>query len=128
MLWKDKKCRCWHDVSLPLFFIDGLIPSEVIDKTQKKSKQPDVLERFRQSDLFRRIQHEFGSGKIPITKHSYIWENYGVRLFQLFDLRNPELWQKYSDFLKEYEELADEHSRHKGIVPIPIDPPRYDVC
>jgi len=34
-----------------------------------------------------------------------IWEHYGKRLFELFDLRQPNLWEQYRGFLKEFYDI-----------------------
>ncbi len=37
--------------------------------------------------------------------HAIIWEKYGYRLFELFDLRRPDLWEKYSVFIKQVYDI-----------------------
>ena len=44
----------------------------------------------------------------PLSLHSKIWEKYGMKLFSIFDLRKPELWEEYSKYSIEYNE-----ARHK---------------
>jgi hypothetical protein len=52
--------------------------------------------------------------------HKAIWQYYGKRLFELFDLRQPDLWQEYREFLKEVYDI-------KGRNPA-IKPPMDKVC
>lgn len=37
--------------------------------------------------------------------HASFWEHYGQRLFELFDLRRPDLWDEYTRFVVEYRRL-----------------------
>ena len=46
--------------------------------------------------------------------HKAIWQYYGNRLFELFDLRRPDLWQQYREFLKE---VYDIKGRNPAIKP-----------
>jgi hypothetical protein len=39
------------------------------------------------------------------SKHSILWAHYNGKLFELFDLRRPDLWEAYREFLKEYYAL-----------------------
>jgi hypothetical protein len=40
--------------------------------------------------------------------HNEIWEQYGQKLFDIFDLRNPELWEDYVQFHNEIKRLLYE--------------------
>ena len=37
--------------------------------------------------------------------HMEVWEHYGKKLFELFDLRQPNLWEQYRGFLKELYDI-----------------------
>jgi hypothetical protein len=119
LLGKGEKCYCWHDAIMPLFFLDGLTPIEALQRNQ-----PAVLKEFRESPLSTRATHPL----VGILEQSVIWEHYGARFFELFDLRRPNLWNQYVTFLEEYYRLDAEETRHKGINLIPFDPPLYKVC
>jgi hypothetical protein len=43
----------------------------------------------------------------PLVLHSHLWERYGEMFFSVFDLRNPELWEKYSKYFTEYNKLIN---------------------
>jgi hypothetical protein len=47
--------------------------------------------------------------------HAMIWEHYGQRLFELFDLRRPDLWEKYSSFVIQVYDLKGFPLSHKRI-------------
>ena len=96
MIWQGEECHCWHSLgSIHLYFLEGLSPSETL-------KHPNlaVFEEAR-SNTYDKIRSELGEFS-PIHRESVIWEHYGLRLFELFDLRRPDLWDKYRNFLKEY--------------------------
>jgi hypothetical protein len=41
---------------------------------------------------------------------SKIWEYYGQRLFELFDVRRPELWEQFAHFIKEFHKIKRSNS------------------
>jgi hypothetical protein len=61
--------------------------------------------------------------------HHNIWKYYGRRLFELFDLRQPDLWNRYVKYLMEYYRLQDENFRSRDISPFITGAPRlWKVC
>jgi hypothetical protein len=84
----------WHNVHLPLYFLDGLLPQEA-----KNTKHPRLITEFEQSDLAKSIKSE---PEKDILLHATIWEAYGQRLFDIFDATNKDLWKRYSVFVSEY--------------------------
>jgi hypothetical protein len=111
MLWNGKECHCWHDIDHPLNFLDGQRPADVV----KRFYSHPVTDPFYVSELrqkFHRRQPEWLS-----ATHLAIWKHYGNRFFEIFDLRRPDLWEKYQLFLKEFYDLK---GRRVGTVP-PLD-------
>ena len=100
MQWNNENCLCWHSniTGLTLPFIEGISPQQLAENSgdiwQSLEKDFNVFP----SDY---VQH-------PLSLHSKIWGKYGKRLFSIFDLRNPELWEEYSKYSNEYNE-----ARHK---------------
>jgi hypothetical protein len=92
--WNDDKCLCWHRIDYALNFLDGLSPEEA----SKVEFRPSVIEMFRNSGNFSGMPHPIWMAEM----HSTIWNHYGQRLFELFDLRRPELWEQYRLFIKEF--------------------------
>jgi hypothetical protein len=87
----------WHNVRHPLYLLDGLSPQEA-----KNARDPRFIVEFEQSDQNKNIRYEPEKGLIM---HAKIWETYGQRLFDIFDLRNKELWKQYCVFVREYWEV-----------------------
>ena len=52
------------------------------------------------------------------------WNYYGEKLFKLFDLNNPEQWEKCILFLKEYYSLRKIYSYNKELGL----PEAYEIC
>jgi len=105
-IWNGEKCTAWHDVYEALYFLDGLSPKEAADKREVKYELPHVVEQFRQSELGKKLlpggyQTIEGVARL----HATIWEQYGQRLFELFDLRRPDLWNQYTQFLSDYHKI-----------------------
>ena len=110
MLWNGEECRCWHDFSQVLHFLDGLSPTEAAQRNYSHPiTDPFYQEEFRQK--YSRRQPEWLA-----QMHATIWSHYGKEFFGLFDLRQPELWEKYSHFLKQ---LYDIKGRSRAIRPPP---------
>jgi len=84
----------WHSVRSPLYFLDGLSPQEA-----KDAKHPRLIMEFEQSDLAKGIRSE---PEKDILLEATIWETYGQRLFDIFDARNEDLWERYSTFISQY--------------------------
>jgi hypothetical protein len=103
MTWNGNKCRCWHQVYEPLDFLDGLSPQESIRRWREDKLWPHVVQRFRQSELGKTLSPDgYPSPEFMIRMHVEIWEHYGRSLFEIFDLRRPNLWETYTHFIKEY--------------------------
>lgn len=96
--WNGEKCRCWHSgsdiLTLTIPFFEAMSPSEIAmanaDFWQAREKTFDV--EHPSSDYI----------EYPLKLHSKIWERYGSKLFNLFDLRSDKLWEEYSKFSDEY--------------------------
>jgi len=119
MIWEKEKCRCWHHFLDPLRFLDGLTPHEAVEQVNVLKQLPKVVKGFRESELGKKLLDEYPP-KSAIVLQSVLWKHYGQRLFDLFDLRIPDLWQKYGDFLREYYKLLGEKSSY--------GPPYENVC
>lgn len=114
MFWNGEDSRCWHRVEHPLHFLDRRTPAEAAKLDYSHFlKTPFHEEEIRKK--FSRRQPEWLA-----QIHLAIWQHYGNRLFELFDLRRPDLWQQYRQFLKE---VYDIRGRNPAIKP-PLD----NVC
>ena len=131
MEWRGERCYCWHnegsDLKRVLQYLDGLTPEVAYNS---RIAPLNLLENFKKSIL--ENNPNIDSNKINYMTHAKIWEYYGMRFFELFDLRRPELWDDYLDFLKEFNWLIDREfdatfSRH-GQKRIPPDIPPSRRC
>jgi hypothetical protein len=114
MHWQGEECRCWHDLDYVLHFLDGRTAAEAATlDVSHPITDPFYKTEFTQK--FRRRQPEWIA-----EMHLTIWEQYGQRIFDVFDLRKPELWQRYQQFLKEVYDLQGRDSD--------IKPPMDKVC
>lgn len=114
MLWQGEECRCWHRVEHALHFLDRRTPAEaasldVSHPTTSPFYKTEITQKFR------RRQPEWIA-----EMHLAIWRQYGQPLFDLFDLRQPQLWQQYRQFLQEVYDIS-------GRKPRP-GPPMDKVC
>lgn len=107
----NKEYHCWHGMTKALHFLDGCTP----EYAAKNLLSHNLIKEY--SKL---ISSDGLSHKLPeweIRKHAYVWGKYAPRLFELFDLRTTNLWEKYRLFLKE---VYDIKGRNPNIIP-PLD-------
>ena len=114
MIWNGEECHAWHDFDFTLHLLDGLSPANAA----KLKGSPPLTSKFFEEKIrqkFYRRQPEW-----LMTMHMEIWEHYGKRFFELFDLRRPDLWERYRQFLKEFYDIEGRSSF--------IKPPEDKVC
>ncbi|HJR80292.1 MAG TPA: hypothetical protein VJ821_09490 [Anaerolineales bacterium] len=114
MTWDGEECHCWHRVEHALHFLDGRAPSDAA----KLNYSHPITSAFYEEDIRQKFDRRRPEWLAQI--HVTIWEHYGKRLFELFDLRRPDLWEQYSQFLREFYDT-------KGRSPA-IKPPLDKVC
>ena len=96
MNWDGEECHCWHREELALHFLDGRTPEEAA----KLISTHRVIEQYKGSVLGQSLTGNRRQPEWLVRMHSVIWDEYAPRLFEVFDLRRPELWEKYRQFLK----------------------------
>ena len=114
MIWNGKECHAWHKLKPALLFLDGHSPKKA---AKMKFSPPWTKKYFEKKFLekYDRRQPEW-----LMTMHTEVWERYGKEFFELFDLRRPDLWESYRQFLKEFYDIKGRSSF--------IDPPMDKVC
>ena len=108
MVWEGEECHTWHDFIPALYFLDGILPAEAA----KMKASHQLTDKYYDEEFlktYHRRQPEW-----LMKMHMDIWDHYGVRFFELFDLRQPVIWSNYRVFLKEYYDIK---GRRKSIVP-----------
>ena len=114
MIWNEEECHCWHRDEYALHFLDGRTPAE----TAKLSYSHPVMKPFYEEEFrkkFHRRQPEWLA-----HMHVTVWQRYSRQFFELFDLRQPKLWEQYCQFLKEVYDI-------EGRIPY-IKPSLDKVC
>lgn len=109
-----REYRCWHALYYyALDFLGGSSPQEAMEYTGQSSK---MLGDFYRAEEGREIYNDKKTAYAlkKVRLHNVIWEHYGQRVFELFDLRRPDLWEEYKQYLREVQKLKDEDSRRKG--------------
>jgi len=119
--WNGEKCYCWHNLGSPLlYFLDGQSPTEA-------NSLEFIIPRTSREFLELSKDKGWTVPEHSARKHAFIWERYDQRLFDLFDLRYPVLWEEYVNFLKEYDRINKEKSTMK-VIGIDNRPARYKIC
>ena len=117
MMWNNEKCHCWHNIRLVLYFLDNVSPQDAQANREEKFKLPTAEENFRETSK----GDDLSQPEWMARMHLAFWGQYGKNLFELFDLRRSDLWDKYIAFLKEYYELSN-------IPFMSYEPPMHKVC
>ena len=131
MKWMGENCYCWHDeaadLKRALQYLDGLTP-EAAYKTRLMPLK--LFEDFKASVLAN--TPNIDSYELNFKRHAMMWDHYGLRFFELFDLRRPDLWNDYLAFLKEFYRLMDEEFdsafARQGVKRERVELPRYRKC
>ena len=115
MHWNGENHYCWHshpfDIRFMLEFLDGTSPQNAY----KRRWTPfPFFEDYSNSKFAKSID---SLEERNLKLHSAIWEHYGLRFFELLDLRRPDLWEQYLDFLKECFKPKNSGSEKDGYPP-----------
>jgi hypothetical protein len=113
MLWNGEKCHCWHGIEQALHFLDGRTPAD----TAELDYSHPVTDSFYEEENEQKYESQ---PEWMAHMHVAVWEHYGDRMFGLFDLRQPDLWKQYQQFLKDVYDI-------KGRIDS-IQPPLDRVC
>jgi len=98
-----------------LNFLDGLSPQEVLEG---KGKEPRAIYEFETSGASWVLSNEYEFAEVSkviktLRLHNKIWEYYEESFFELFDLKNSKLWEKYVSFYNEIQRLQYETWKEK---------------
>jgi hypothetical protein len=116
MIWNGEECNCWHSFELALHFLDGQTP----EYASKMIYTHNLVEQYKQSKLGQSLKGKRRQPEWLAEMHLTVWRHYGKVFFELFDLRRPDLWKQYQQFLKEVYDI-------EGRFP-EIEPPMDKVC
>lgn len=126
MIWQDRKCNCWHNNRLVLFYLDGVTPQEVVQRENDGGWHNDIELEFRRSELGQILIENKLRSENWIQSEVFIWQHYGQRLFEVFDLRRPSLWDAYTNFVVEYHRLIGTPPPGERIAHIVA--PQTEIC
>lgn len=117
LMWNGEKCLCWHHIARVINFFDGVSPME----SESNFSLPKITHGFYRANIGKFEQPEYIA---KLTTH--IWDHYGQRIFDLFDVRQTDLWDQYIDFVEECGRISEEKARSKGHAWIGSD--LYKIC
>jgi hypothetical protein len=116
MVIDGKEYRCWHLVAPILHFLDNSNPGEVANRIQLHW----IKEKFIQSDIAKSFSGKKQQPEWLLHMHNMIWESYGSRIEELFDMYNTASWNEYKKFLTKVYDIS-------GRTPEFI-PPEDQIC
>ncbi len=117
--WQKEECHCWHSLYNHIKFLDGMSAKEAFESDKMGEHLPKLVKDFRYSIVGEKLREKYPPEYV-IAEEATVWEHYGQGLFDLFDLRQPEFWEEYRAFLREYYQLTREKSQY--------GPPHENVC
>jgi len=103
--WNGEDCYCWHNFGMPLLFLDGTSADNAVKNQMLESLG---VQKFLKLGLTNKVSQPEWLAKM----HATVWEYYGNRLFHLFDLSHPELWEGFTQFLKDYYDILGRNPAH----------------
>lgn len=107
MEYEGQKYHCWLTSTaqnLLFNYLDGQSPEEAMQYTPRPQWFKDYLAKIQDPD---------NPGESKLIYYQGYWEHYGLRLFELLDIRRPDLWDSYISFLKEYAKLESAKEEKK---------------
>ncbi len=113
IIWNNEKCRCWHSVNNALNFLDCTTPQEVSENSNTHKLIRDFYVANKNKG--------WTTADFVVQAHAIIWDNYGENLFTLFDLRRPDLWQKYSLYCNQINDMWNKRLGYTAI-------PHFKLC
>jgi hypothetical protein len=115
MVWKGHDCHCWHKITPLLTFLEGIPPQTAAAKPG--FEWLPVMIQFQESQLGRSLAQANRQPEWISRIHAAAWDHYGQAFFDLLDLRQPDLWEKYTSFMVKYYMI---HGHPKWAAP-PLD-------
>lgn len=117
-IWEgERRWAWWGEWYTTLSFLEGIPPQKAVEYPK-----PDFIQPYWEKVL----QAEDGNAEAVLRMERAIWEHYGVRLFEVFDLRRPDLWELFEKYVEECYQIQ----KTKGWR-WPIDdllPPPWKIC
>jgi hypothetical protein len=121
MEYQGQKYYCWIDSvdqKLVFKYLDGQSPEEAMQYTMRPQWLKDYLANTQKTGI---------AGESTLVYEKAFWDRYGLRFFELLDIRRPDLWDGYISFLKEYAKLEyakeeDDAQKRKQVFNIPEIP------
>jgi hypothetical protein len=103
---QGERCFAWHNIMVSPYweFLEGSSAQEAAEHFLARFRWP-LHAAFSATELGRTLQGVEWS----VAQEGFLWQHYGERLFSLFDVRRPELWEVFRRFLHEYYELLPDH-------------------
>lgn len=123
LVWDGKDHWWWHNWPRArdfLHFLDGRSPEYLMEKNFSLCKGENNIKRLREV----KREEQKSLVEIRAIEEAELWNYYAENFFRLFDLNNPEQWEKCRLFLKRYYELTEKDSFNQAIG----IPENYEIC
>lgn len=124
MIWNGEVCHCWHASSpLIFFFLERYSPEDAVNYFWVNVPG---ISQYWQSEKGTQLRETYPA-EFGFSIEALAWQRYGKSLFELFDLRRPDLWQQYRVFLREFYKLKNWQSRPRGPKEVLPNPPPWMI-
>ena len=115
-----KKTIYWHSIYYDVLkFLAGMSPEEGIYTAREELP---ILQEFKKSNLNQILpsERQFASVILDLRLHNRIWKYYEKNFFDIFDVRNPAVWEKYVIFHNETQRLLYENRKRQAKIETPL--------
>jgi hypothetical protein len=103
---------CWHGIDLTLRFLDGMSSKEAADEWNAYQRRAPFVRALFETMVEKKTYPPERGVRIEAA----IWEHYGQKLFEIYDVQNPVIWERYYQFVSEFYKIIDSES-HFGYPP-----------
>ena len=116
--WRKSECRPWFSewyILLP--FLEGVSP----EKAGKEHWKPDFIYPYIENVP----KTEDGNAERRLKRERAVWDCYGTDLFEVFDVRQPELWERFKKYIQAYYDAQGWKQPPREKYPLP---PPWELC
>jgi hypothetical protein len=104
LIKNEQKCYCWHRIygmGFVLNYLDNISP----EKCANSYDSPAIIDKIKKQNWWNVDDRKMMKPELSLRMEAEIWEYYGCRLFDLFDLNRPDLWEEYQSYMTQIYDI-----------------------
>ncbi len=119
LIRNEQECYCWHRIygmGYVLNFLDNISPKNCAISNYL----PEIIVKIKNEKWWKVNDKKSMMPELSLRMEAEIWNYYGHRLFELFSIERPDLWEQYQEYMRQIYDI-------KGRSPN-IKPPLDKIC